>query len=101
MNEFTFISIVFCPDCKSSEIRTEHIPLANGEYHIKASCASCGRFIKFLPHESPCFYFGKHRGKTVIEVAANDPSYLKWCLSENFLRNRRLKDAVEEAVVTA
>ena len=92
---------VFCPDCKSEEIRTEHIPLANGGYHIKASCAPCGRFIKFLPHESSRFYFGKHRGKTVIEVAANDPSYLEWCLSKDIIRNARLKGAIEEAVVTA
>ena len=90
---------VFCPNCKSEKIRTERIPLANGGHHIKASCASCGRFIKFLPHDSPRFYFGKHCGKTVIEVAANEPSYLEWCLSENFLKNGRLKNAVEEAVV--
>ena len=90
---------VSCPDCKNEEIRTERISLANGGHHIKASCASCGRFIKFLPHDFPRFYFGKHRIKTVIEVAAKDPSYLKWCLSENFLREGRLKDAVEEAVV--
>jgi len=90
---------VFCPDCKSEKIRTERISLASGGHHIKASCVPCGRFIKFLPHDSPRFYFGKHRRETVTEVAANDPSYLEWCLSKNIIRNARLKDAVEDAVV--
>lgn len=88
---------VFCPDCESDEIRTERIPLANGGHHIKASCISCGRFIKFLPHEEPRFYFGKHAGETVIEVVAKNPSYLKWCLSKNILKNGRLKDSIEVA----
>jgi len=88
---------VFCSYCKSEEIRTERISLANGGHHIKASCTPCGRFIKFLPHDLPRFYFGKHKGKNVTEVASNDPSYLDWCLSENVIRNGRLKDAVMKA----
>jgi len=91
-------TIVSCLDCQSEEIRTERISLPNGGHHLNASCTFCERFIKFLPHDSPRFYFGKHKGKNVTEVAAKDPSYL-WCLSENFLKNRRLKDAVEEAVI--
>jgi len=92
---------ISCSHCNSSEIRTQRIPLANGGCHIKATCAACGKFIKFISHESPRFHFGKHRGETVGEVAGNDPSYLQWCLSKDIIRNARLKDAVEEAVVTA
>ena len=92
---------VFCPDCNNPEIQTQRISLPNGGHHVKATCAACGRFIKFLPHDSPCFYFGKHRGLSVVEVAANDFGYLRWCLSENIIRNARLRDAVEYEVLTA
>ena len=89
-----------CPACKSKEIRTKRISLPNGGHHLKASCGVCGRFIKFLPHDALRFHFGKHRGETVIGVAANDPSYLEWCLSKNIIRNARLRDAVEYEVLT-
>jgi len=91
---------VHCHHCNSEKFRTERIPLARGGYHLKATCGSCGRFIKFIPHHGPEFYFGKHRGETVIEVAANDPSYLRWCLSKDIIKNGRLKDAVEFEVFT-
>jgi len=90
-----------CPTCKSKKVRTERMSLPNGGHHIKASCASCGRFLKFLPHDSPQFYFGKHKGLTVVEVAVNDPSYLQWCLSKDIIKNERLKDAIEYEVLTA
>ncbi len=89
-----------CPDCHSEKIRTQRISLPNGGHHLKATCASCGRFIKFLPHDSPCFHFGKYKGLSVVEVAANDPSYLKWCFSKNIIREGQLKDAVEFEVLT-
>ena len=92
---------ISCLHCNSEEIRTQRIPLANGGHHVKASCASCGRFIKFLPHDSLRFYFGRYRGLTIVEIARNDLSYLEWCLSENVLRDKRLRDAVEAVVGTA
>lgn len=92
---------ISCSHCNSSEIRTQRIPLANGGHHIKATCAACGKFIKFISHEGPRFHFGKHRGETVIEVAVNDPGYLKWCFSKNIIREGHLKDAVEYEVLTA
>ena len=92
---------VSCSRCNSSEIRTQRVPLPNGGHHIKPSCASCDRFLKFIPHDGPKFPFGKHKGLTVVEVAANDPSYLEWCLSKNIIKNSRLRDAVEWEVVTA
>ncbi len=91
---------ISCPYCATTEINRQHIPLANGSYHIKANCAVCGRFIKFLAHKPLCFHFGKHHGETVAEVAAKDPGYLYWCLSENVVKGR-LKDAIKGAVVSA
>jgi len=91
---------ISCPNCNATEINRQHIPLPRGAYHIKAKCAACGRFIKFLPHEPIAFHFGRYRGKTVAEVASKDRGYLKWCLSENVVKGR-LKDAIKGAVTTA
>ena len=88
------------PDCKSKKIRTQRISLPNGGHHIKATCAACDRFIKFLPHDSPAFHFGRYKGFTVTEIAIKDLSYLKWCLSANVIRNSRVRDAVEYEVLT-
>jgi len=88
---------ISCHSCHATEISKKNIPLANGGYHIKATCTSCGRFLKFLAHDSPRLHFGKHRGETVVAVAQKDPEYLKWCLAENIIRNARLKMAIGEA----
>jgi len=86
---------ISCPHCNSSEIRTQRIPLANSGFHLKAICAACGKFIKFIPHDSPKFYFGRYRGETVIEVIAKDPSYLRWFLAKKILRTAHLRDSVK------
>jgi len=41
------------------------------------------------------FSFGKHKGKTIAEVAQSDPSYLNWCminLDHFYLENEVLLD---------
>ncbi len=92
---------IFCPHCHSEKIKTQQIPLPNGGHHIKATCANCGRFIKFLPQDTPRFHFGRYRGLTVSEIAVKDFSYLRWALSKDIIRNARLRDAVEYEVLTA
>ena len=89
-----------CSHCHSEKFSTQRIALPNGGHHVKATCAACGRFLKFLPHDSPQFYFGRYKGLTVVEVAANNPGYLKWCFSKDIIKNGRLKDAVEYEVLT-
>jgi len=90
-------SRISCHSCHATEISKKYIPLSNAGHHIKATCAACGRFLKFLAHDSPRFYFGRHREETVTEIASKDLSYLQWCLMENVVKNARLKSAVEEA----
>ena len=92
---------ILCLHCNSEKFNTQHISLPNRGFHIKVSCASCGRFLKFLAHDAPRLHFGKHRGETVVAVAQKDPEYLKWCLSENVIKNTRLKDVIKGAVVSA
>ena len=83
-----------CPTCKSKRVRTEQISLPNGGHHVKALCGRCGRFLKFISHDSARFYFGRYCGETMVEVMAKDPSYLKWCLKKKILRTAHLRDAV-------
>lgn len=40
--------------------------------------------------------FGKHQGKTLGDILAEDPGYLKWLNETAKLRADRLRDAVEE-----
>jgi len=89
-----------CHECGPGEIKTDEIPLARGGYHLRASCAKCGRYLKFLAHTPPQFFFGRHKGESVASVAKDDPSYLAWCLSNGVIRNNRLRLAVKEAVET-
>ena len=84
-----------CPICKSKKVRTERISLPNGGHHIKALCGHCGRFLKFVSHDSARFYFGRYRGETVIEIMAKDPGYLRWCLKKKILRTAHLRDTVK------
>ncbi len=83
-----------CPQCglegDIENVVSEKIPLPDGKYHLKISCQSCGRFIKFQSHEKPTLYFGKHRGKTIEDVARIDRRYLVW-LSEQELKGRLLE----------
>ncbi len=92
---------IHCHHCNRDKIRLERMPIARGGYHLRASCALCGRFIKFVPHQGTVLPFGKHKGLTVIEISIMDPTYLKWLVSKDILREGRLKDAVEFEVVTA
>lgn len=62
-----------CPHCQSTEYRTE----VSGP-HIKAICAKCDRYIKFIPQgmtEDSEIGFGKHVGKKLKEIP---PQYFIW-----------------------
>lgn len=46
------IVIVDCPKCKEALGNTEQITFKDGTKHLKVTCMSCGRFIKWLSKES-------------------------------------------------
>ena len=81
-------------DCK---LQKQKILLNSGGFHLKASCPSCGSYIKFLPHSTPKFFFGKYKGKLISEVAKSDPEYLRWLLSEN-IKSKKLVADIREAL---
>lgn len=78
-----------CQKCglvqEESELRTERIFLSNNrDYHLKASCSSCGAYIKFLPHDPiPQLHFGKYKGWPIAEINRIDPDYIKWLLKQD------------------
>jgi DNA polymerase-3 subunit epsilon len=55
------------------------------------------RRIKRGPNGVPTFNFGKHNGKPVAEVFAEEPSYLKWILKKDFTTEvKTLVQAIDE-----
>jgi len=78
--------------------KTTIIPLPQGGGHIKANCAGCGSFIKFLPHSKSTLYFGKYKGKTIAEIASIDRDYLRWCIDNGVIKSNKLKAAIEGVV---
>lgn len=90
------MSELACNQCGViGEPHTEQIPLAAGGFHLKASCADCGAYIKFLPHSAPSIFFGKYKGKTVTEIAVSDPEYLRWLARQEWCKPK-LKTAIDE-----
>lgn len=86
--------MVKCKNCNS----TEYVTTMSGK-HLKASCAKCGKYIKFLPQpidwdtrEVP---IGKYKGQRYKDVAHIDPGYLRW-QAEN-LKGRN-QEIAEEAI---
>ena len=68
-----------------------------GEHRIVA-CGQCGRFRAWLPKDmtesaigAEVYFFGKHKGKTIAEVAKIDGQYIEWC-QLNMANNRRFGD---------
>jgi DNA polymerase-3 subunit epsilon len=55
------------------------------------------RRIKRGPDGVPTFNFGKHNGRPVAEVFAEEPSYLRWILSKDFTTEvKTLVQAIDE-----
>lgn len=76
----------------------EEIPLNNGGSHLKCSCPGCGKHIKFLPHAGEArLYFGKHKGKTIREVAKSNPEYLRWLLTKK-IGGKKIESAIRKTL---
>jgi hypothetical protein len=88
-----------CRHCKTeqdelkADIRKEYI--ANGGFHLMAYCYLCGKFIKNIPHAKPqVLFFGKHKGKSISQIAEEDASYLRW------LSNQNIKESLKCAILS-
>ncbi len=63
---------------------------SNGTVHKRGSCASCGRFVKWVRHAVPKMYTGKYKGRELEWIADNDPEYLKWFLNKDLALGLRM-----------
>lgn len=83
-----------CKHCQSEQYKTE---MAGP--HLKAVCADCGRYIKFLPQPidwaTRKIPIGKYKDCLYSYVAEIDPEYLRW-QAEN-LKGRN-QEVAEEAI---
>lgn len=74
--------------------------------HLKASCADCGAYIKFIAQpfdpdntdlSKELIPAGKHKGKSFAQVGTEDPGYLRWMAENMKGRPAKIADlAIEE-----
>jgi hypothetical protein len=59
--------------------------------HHYAYCNGCESFIKFIPHDTPKFYFGKHKGTLISECT--DVGYMEWVIGAGVVKGN-IKTAI-------
>lgn len=77
-----------CYSCKSINLELYLIDCANGTQQFKAQCKDCGNKSGAIPFEPSAeslgctvIPFGKHKGKSLSEIADIAPDYLDWLVS--------------------
>ena len=58
--------------------KISHQDFKDGSRHLRATCSSCGAWIKWLPWDELKFYVGKYTGQSIRSVCRNDPDYAIW-----------------------
>ena len=84
---------MICNRCGSENTKESEQICRNGAKHIRVECVDCGRFIKFakqaktIENNKFLMPFGKHKGKSISEIATIDKDYAIWaannCNSKN------------------
>ena len=79
---------IMCGRCGSGEYTT-----SKSGQHLKASCAKCGTYIKFLSqgNEVKIMTFGKFKDTAISHIF--DKNYLEW-----ILRSDKIKDNLRLAL---
>lgn len=54
------------------------------EFSSRRKFADFAGFITFNAKGEECFSFGKHKGKSVVDVLQNEPGYFGWLLNADF-----------------
>lgn len=71
-------------DCTHETFNDAPMVFADGSMHIRRSCASCSKFIKFVSKPltenaaEVVMEFGKYAGKSIAQLHKTDPGYLFW-----------------------
>lgn len=71
-----------CKKCGCEILTTTEKVFSNGVKHISAMCTSCGKHAGYAPQNLAVgdfvVSFGKHNGKTLDQIYAEDPGYILW-----------------------
>ena len=90
--------MMYCRNCKKEqEIKEKEVIFKNGTKHLEARCDICDRYIKYLPHILPAdtkLFFGKYKGKTLLEIKREDQEYLYWLYEQTWCKNS-LKEKID------
>ena len=89
--------------CPHSALQERPVTFRDGTRHIEALCSLCGRHIKYVsqrPPEEQILYFGRYKGRLILDVVHEDPSYAAWLRDAGCLRGAQrdiLVVALDEA----
>ena len=61
------------------------LPARPADLHAAVAEVDVGGTFRRGPAGAPVFAVGKHRGRSLAEVAAVAPDYLRWMLGQGFL----------------
>jgi hypothetical protein len=83
--------------CGSMSVLEIEQTFKDGKTHIKQSCQSCGKFLKWAPHVSDEEFtmpFGQYKGELLGQI---DKSYLQWLYESKETANS-LKKRIEKFI---
>jgi len=87
--------------CKCGAVEnteTEKI-FSNGTKHIELRCKGCHTHRGYKPQgkfEDFSLWFGKHKGKTLMQIYKEEPSYLDWIYAN--VAKDSMKKKIEEVL---
>ena len=89
---------IHCATCgKIVSLRLEPQTFHDGSQHLRGSCPSCNRWIKWVPWDEPRLYVGKYANLSISTIAQRDPQYLQWALKTLRL-SHATRTAIQEAL---
>lgn len=80
---------VICKKCGSTNVKVTYQVMRNGEARGRGSCRACRTTDNLSQNLTPREYvmpFGKHQGKTLGVILAEDRDYLLWLSSQAGVR---------------
>jgi uncharacterized protein (DUF3820 family) len=89
--------------CVHEKTIDKEVIFSNGTVHVERRCSVCGNFIKYVPQNKvidECYTmpFGKHKGKTLIDIAREDCDYLEWFAGTDSKLAGKIRQYLEEKI---
>jgi hypothetical protein len=73
-----------------AEVNIKEVVFKNGTTHLERRCSKCYKYLGYQPQEREDYtlFFGKHKGKTIKEIAEVDKEYLEWLSKQTWLKDK-------------